>query len=225
VVKTKYGYLFRTKLSHHIEVAKRLDGHLCEGIRLLRLADPGKPLQAQLMWMADLLIETNRVVVLCFKHGYYASALQNVRVALEIAHKMFTLNRRPELVKRKWVPQKEVTKTLKELGLPDWGEVYGRLSEAAHHSRRFLLDIYPGMHRDNEPDQLSEIRLEFYFVWLNHLRMKALGVLYDQLKPHIGKEYETLIRRYNELEMIVGDDLDTSSAKLEGIDHTMEHRE
>jgi hypothetical protein len=212
-VATKFGRLFQKELKHYVLFRRKIERELKCAIRLFKIPKDISPLEVHLITSADLMLEINQVVTDCFKRGLVSSGLHQLRLAQEVAHKMFAMHLKPSLAKKKKVLPREVREILEQAGYPDWKDIYKYLSNISHQNRGFLINQYPYYRRGSKVTEDHEISLECWLMVLNIFNMKALYVICKRLKPHMGSDYQHLVAAYWRLEQIANADWDATNKK------------
>ncbi|MCK4607596.1 MAG: hypothetical protein KAU35_09900 [candidate division Zixibacteria bacterium] len=212
---TKFGRIFQKELKHYVLFRRKIERELSRAIKLLRIHRGKSPLDVQVMALADFMLEINQVVADCFKHGFLSSGLHQLRLAQEVAQKLLALHLKPPLAKRKKMTPGEVREVLEQGGIPHWRELYSELSKVTHHHSDFIHRVYPEIRTGAKATADNAVFIEFYLMILNDFNMKALFVILNQLKPHLGRDYGVLLAAYDELDPVAAADWETANANVE----------
>ncbi|MCK4606368.1 MAG: hypothetical protein KAU35_03615 [candidate division Zixibacteria bacterium] len=159
------------------------------------------------------MLEINQVITDCFRHGYLSSGLHHLRLAQEVAHKLWAMHMRPALAKKQRVEPSKVRDILKEADYPDWKGVYKYLSSISHQNREFVINQYPFFRQGSNATEDHVIALECWLMVLNVFNIKALYVIFKRLKPHMGGDYQHLVAAYVRLEQVANADWEATDKK------------
>lgn len=210
---TKFGQILHRRLRHYIIFRRKIEKELSSAIRLLKIVKNKSDLEIQVISLVDFMLEINQVITFCFIHGYLSSGLHHLRLAQEVAHKLWAMHIQPSLAKKKSVEPRKVREILEQAGYPDWKDIYKYLSNISHQNRGFLINQYPYYRQGSKVTEDHEISLECWLMVLNIFNMKALYVISKRLKPHMGADYQHLVAAYWRLEQIANADWDATDKK------------
>lgn len=155
---------------------------------------------------ARIAVETPESIVSILRSGHIAQAHVLLRWFLELAHLCFYLWQNSSEY-GKWLNGEQIRpgkigKFFETAKLASWQSTYGDWSNVVHGNSMFVENyhVVAKRTRTSEDQVLLIGSVLMNLMWITHIFNYVCG---KALQPHIGDEFLTLAKRYNELEEII----------------------